>query len=793
MPIYKVQFERKYDTQHIKLILDLDLEQKSLIGDAIITLLPQIDTLRSFQLHAKNMAIQQITLADQRPLSFVADSETVTIHLGQAAQESDTITIVISYFTRPMAGLYFNLPSDEKPQLPYQIYTHSEPISARYWFPCYDEPDDKVTSEIIATVPDNFFLLSNGRLLSTIHDRKLKTKTFHWYQDLPHATYLMCLTAGEYVEIRDQVGTTPLQYYVYPQDSLNAANSFAQTPRMLTLFERLFGYRYPWAKYAQIVVADYQAGGMEHTSATTLNDNTIHDRRAHLDADSDELVAHELAHQWFGNLVTCRSWTHLWLNEGFATYAEVLYQEFGHGLADAQHAIHDLQKTYFELVDPKFPQPIVYEAFLHPDDLFNHLTYQKAALVLHMLRNVIGDSLFFASLKTYLQHYAFGVATTADFQQVVSEVSRQNLDWFFDQWLFHGGHPQLTVHSRWLADTRELWLLVQQTQTDSLGLVPLVYRMPVTVEIVTPKERLLHQVWLSSRSDTFKFTCNEAPLMLQFDPENYLLKEVKCFKSQDEWLYQLQHASNVASRLTAIERLQTATFDTLATIGGLESALLNDPYWAVRQQAAYALIDFHRPETKGVLRQACRDAASKVRSAAILALSYYYDANSNPLFRELARNDSSYNVVADALYALANVPDDSSFDVIKNFLDLDSRQDIVRTAAFHCLSRIKDERAIPLVLRFAMDQTQPAATRSNALSVLREVGGGHADVESSMVALLSDRDPLIQKKAIDILGQFKTTTALQALKQLQELSLPDDVRRRLRTSIQKIEQSIGAR
>ncbi len=792
-PIYKVRFERNYDTQHIKLILEFDQEQKSLSGEATISLVPLVDTLRSFQLHAKNMAIQQVVRKDQHPLTFEADSETVTIHLNHAAHKTDTVTVVISYFTRPAAGVYFNAPSNERPRLPYQIYTHSEPIAARHWFPCYDEPDDKVTSEVIATVPENFFLLSNGWLVRTDHDQKLHTKTYHWQQNQPHSTYLICVTAGQYTEIRDHIGQTPLQYYVYSQDSVNAANSFAQTPRMLSLFEKLFGYPYPWDKYAQIVVADYQAGGMEHTSATTLNDNTIHDRRAYLDQDSDELVAHELAHQWFGNLVTCRSWMHLWLNEGFATYAEILYQEFGRSLADAQKAIYDLQKTYFELVDVKFHQPIVYDAFLHPDDLFNHLTYQKAALVLHMLRQVIGDSLFFQSLKTYLQRYAFDVATTTDFQQVVTEVSRQNLDWFFEEWLYRGGHPQLTLHSRWLADTREVLLLVEQTQTDSLGLVPLVFRMPATVEIVTPKERLRHQIWLHSRSDTFRFACDSHPVMIQFDPENYLLKELKCFKSQDEWLYQLQNASNVAGRLTAIEHLPGATFDTLATICGLEAALSNDPYWAVRQQAAFALIDFHRPETKEVLRQACHDPKSQVRSAAILALSYYYDVNSNALFRALARNDSSYNVVADALYALANVPDDSSFEVIKGFLEVESRQDVVRTAAFHCLSRIKDERAIPLVLQFAMSPNLPAVTRSNALSVLREIGAGHAEVEASMIALLSDGDPLIQKKAIDILGQFKTTTALQALKQLQESSLPDDVRRRLRASIQKIEQNIGSR
>ncbi len=788
---YTTSIHRNYDTQHIKLELDIDLKQKTITSYATITFVPIINGISSVEFHAKDLEIRDVRLADGRGLAFTSDSAIVAIALPDTYETKDTITIVISYFTKPAAGFYFNEPTEDKPKTPHQIYSHSEPISARCWFPCYDEPDDKLTSEIIATVSDNFFLLSNGKLLSVDQNRGRGTKSFHWLQNKPHSTYLISIVAGEYSEILDNYANIPLNYYVYKNQVAIASNSFEKTPKMIKIFQDKFGYPYPWDKYAQIVIADYQAAGMEHTSAASLYDRTIHDDRAHLDVTSDDLVSHELAHQWFGDLVTCRDWSHIWLNEGFATYSEILFKEFDSGVDEAQYAIYQDQKFYLGMVDPKFYQPIVYENFLHPDEMFNYIEYQKAGLVLHTLRNVIGDSLFFISLKTYLNRFAYQCAVTPDFQNVVEEISGQKLDWFFNQWLYQGGHPKFIITSKWVPESKQVYLYVRQIQEDSLGLVPKVFQMPAEVEIIGNKENLNKLIFLKAREDTFKFSFAQRPLLIRFDKNNVILKEVNFIKTQDEWIYQLLHDKHVAARLEAIAELEKITFDTTETALALENCLSNDPFWAVRKEAAYLLIDYHRPESKQVLITACEDLHSQVREAAVQALSYSYDIKLNPLFRKIANNDSSYKVVAEALYALSNVPDDSSFVFFYKFVDIDSYNDVIRTAAFHSLRQLNDERAIPIALRFAVDQQQDEYIRVNALSILKEIGIGHQEVEPVLIRLLSDKNNYIKKKAIDILGQFKTETSLNALKKLQDEALPDDVRRRLKISIEKIERELG--
>ncbi len=788
---YNPSFQRNYDTQHIRLELIINQEQKSIAGKATITVIPLKANFSSLEFHARNMEIQNVKLVNQDELALTADSETVAIALPSSYEMEDTVTVVITYFTRPTEGVYFNEPTEDKPETPFQIYSHSEPIDARCWFPCYDEPDDKLTSEIIATVSDNFFLLSNGKLLSTEHDPKEHTKTFHWLQSKPHSTYLISFVAGEYSEIKDNSDKVPLSYYVYKNQVEIASNSFGKTPRMMECFQKRFGYPYPWDKYAQIIISGYQAAGMEHTSATSLYDRTIHNDRAHLDMTSDDLVSHELAHQWFGDLVTCRDWSHLWLNEGFATYAEILFKEYDAGIDEAQYAIYQDQKFYLEMVDPKFYQPIVYENFIHPEEMFNYIEYQKAGLVLHALRGVVGDSLFFLSLKTYLNRLAFQSVVTSDFHQVVEEVSGQKLDWFFNQWLYQGGHPKLVVKSQWLPETQIVQLFVRQIQEDSLGLVPKIFQMPIDLEIFSDAERLNEKIFLTAREDTFTFAFHHRPDLIRFDKENRVLKELNFIKSQDEWIYQMLHDQNVAARLHAIAELQKATFDTLKTALAAERSLTLDPFWAVRHDAAYLLIDFHRPESKQVLRKACKDANQRVREAAISALSYYYDPALNPLFRKIAHHDSSYKVVAEVIYALSNTPDDSSFAFFSKFADVDSYNDIIRTAAFHGLRQLKDERVIPIAIRFARDPDQAEYIRINALSILKEINSTDLEVEAITIKLLADKNNFIKKKAIDLLGQFKTKNSLDALKKLQDEALPDDVRRRLKISIEKIERSLG--
>ena len=789
-PSLAIALEKNYDVQHIRLKLKFDEQEKSVSGNAAIKVISLSNNFELLELHAHDMEIKSVIFENHFSLSFQADSETVSIFLPQTFGFHDTVTVQINYFTKPTKGIYFNNPSEKPPIHSGQFFSHSEPENARHWFPCYDKPDDKFTSEIIAIVPDNYFLLSNGELISTNHNHKKRTKTYHWLQNKPHNSYLVSITAGEYLELKDLSNRIPIYYYVYECQKNDAMNSFSGTPKMLSFFENIFGYPYPWHKYAQIVVDNYKAGGMEHTSATTLNDYTIHDRQAHLDRDSDDLVSHELAHQWFGNLITCKDWSHLWLNEGFATYAEILYKEYDSGIDEAQYANYTDQRYYFDMVDDKFFQPIVYENYSDPSDMFNFLTYQKAGQVLHMLHHLIGDSLFFESLKSFLYRYEFGNVETIDFQKTVELVSHQDFSWFFDLWLFHGGHPKFKIHSHWDSKTKKVNLYVRQVQEDSVGLVPEVFQVPVEVEIIGKNKTLSKTIFLKTRSDTFKFSFDSRPLNVRFDKDYYLLKEMDFFKTEDEWIYQLLNDKNVAARLDAIDQLETETLDTLQTTDALEHCLLNDPFWAVREEAAYLLIDFYRPETKDVLKIACNDPNAKVRAAAVNALSNFYDIKYNPLFRQIAKSDSSYKVVAAALYALSHIEDKFSFDFISSFIEIDSDREVVSNAAFQSLYYLKDKRSIPIAVQFLKDTTETKYRRSTALSLLKEIGTDDKDVEAVLIDLLADSDQHIMKKVIEALGSFKTEKSLTALTKLSNVGLSNDIQRKLHISITQIEQGI---
>ncbi|MFZ5515838.1 MAG: M1 family aminopeptidase [Candidatus Zhuqueibacterota bacterium] len=782
-------FERNYDTQHIKLQLTFQLPEKLLSGKATLTIVPLESKLTTIKLHAKQLDILSILLNEADSLSFTTDLDVLQITLPRAYSTSEKITISIHYTCQPSSGLHFNAPNAEDPDCPVQIYSHSEPIAARTWFPCYDAPDDKVTSEIVATVPDSFFLLSNGRLVSTRHNAHRRKRIYHWLQDKPHSSYLISLVAGEYVEIADRYKSLPLFYYVYPGQEHIAANTFENTPKMIGIFERLFGHPFPWNKYAQIIIHNYQAAGMEHTGATSLYDKTIHDDRAHLDQDSDDLVSHELAHQWFGNLVTCSDWPHVWLNEGFATYAEILYKEFSGSPDEADYAVFKDQKLYLEMADPKFHQPIFFESYHHPEEMFNAIEYQKAGQVLHMLRYVVGDSVFFASLKNYLSQFAFGTATTADFIHCVEQTAHSDLEWFFDQWIFKGGHPIFSLKTNWDGSTGQFQLFVEQTQQDSLGLVPLVFTMPVTIELADSAGRLQQTILVDSRRDTFSFQLNNKPTLVLFDSDNRILKEVTFYKTQQEWIYQLQHHDHVAARLSALQHLPEATFDTSATAQALERCIGSDPFWAVRKEAAYLFIEFNRPSSKIALEAACHDPDARVRAAAVMALGTFNDKKYLPFFRKIARTDSSYTVVANAIYALSHVFDEQSFDFFAQFIDMDSDDDAIRSAAFHALQQLRDERAVPIAVRFAQDSTQSSYRRFSALSLLNDCGIGNARAEQLLIELLAEDDLHLKKKAITILGSFKTEKALNALQSLQSASLPEDIQRRLRISIQKIERT----
>jgi len=462
---------------------------------------------------------------------------------------------------------------------------------------------------------------------------------------------------------------------VYPKDASKVLPTYGKTPRMIEFFNRTFGYDYPWQKYDQISVPS--GGGAESTSATAMTHRIMVDEKNEPEFSAIGIVSHELAHQWWGDLITLRSWAHTWLNESFATYSDYLY--IRHDKGDDEGAL-DLQgklNAYLREAKTRYIRPIVSDRYDQPGDMFDSHTYPKGALVLHMLRQQLGDAAFFDTLKHFLHRYAFEPVDTNDFIRSVKTVTGQNLDWFFDQWLYKPGHPVFDVRSDWDPERKVVVLKVSQMQDFSRG-VP-VFRVPVSVAIVNASGRSTSRVWIRERDETFEFPSETKPLLVRFDPENALLKEITFPKQRDELLYQLSH-DDAVGRMGAAAELAVLKDDPIA-VAALGAGAQRDPFWAVRRGAIEALAKVAGASNAAILEKAALDPNPSVRAAALVALGDLKDRGRMAFLRDRFAKDASDAVRAESLRAIGKLGDRAAVPFLEQCAAVPSYRNLIATAA----------------------------------------------------------------------------------------------------------------
>lgn len=664
---------RAYDALHYRVAITLNLDEKSFAGEATVTLTSLRDGLDTVVLDAEEFTVTKVVSEWGEPLEFSQSEKELSVRMRRPLMRGETRSFTCTYRGRdPRQGLKFVAETADHPAL---VYSDSWPNRVHHWFPCFDYPNDKVTNEIVATVSANLKVAANGRLVSVTEDMAAGTVTYHWSQDLPHSTYLIFLAAAPYVVVRDAYGTLPVNYWVYPKDAAKVAPTYGKTPGMVEFFNRTFGYDYPWQKYDQISVPS--GGGAESTSATAMTHRIMVNEQSEAEFPAIGIVSHELAHQWWGNLITLRSWAHTWLNESFATYSDYLY--FRHDRGDDQGAVNLQGKlnAYLREAKTRYVRPIVTDRYDQPGDMFDSHTYPKGALVLHMLRQQLGDAAFFATLKHFLHRHAFEPVDTGDFIRSVKTVTGQNLDWFFDQWLFKPGHPVFDVRSEWDPGRKVVVLKVAQVQDFTRG-IP-VFRVPVSVAIVNAAGRSTSQVWIREREDTFEFPSETRPLLVRFDPENLLLKEVAFPKQRDELLYQLSH-DDVMGRMSAAGELSMLKDDPVAA-GALATAAQRDAFWAVRRAAIEALARAGGAENPALMRKAVVDAHPSVRAAALVALGDMKDRSLLEFFKDRFAKDSSDGVKAESLRAIGKLGDRAAVPFLEQCAAVSSYRNMIATAA----------------------------------------------------------------------------------------------------------------
>ncbi|MFQ6070781.1 MAG: M1 family metallopeptidase, partial [Candidatus Aminicenantales bacterium] len=399
-----LQWERSrtFDAQHYLIKINLNIEQKSFSGETTIILSSLKDNLKRIELDAEDFKVERVINKWGQPLSFEQKEKKLTIDLDRSYGFGETLALTIFYQSDPQAhqtaekkkGLRFYQATSEHPAL---VASDSWPDGVHHWFPCYDFPNDKVTDEIIATVKEPNKVVSNGRLLKVVRNPGEGTVSYHWLQNKPHSTYLIFLAAAPYRVLRDRYQNIPINYWVFPQHVQDALRSYQKTPQMMEFFIKTFGTPYPWAKYDQVSVPF--GGGAESTSATAMTYRIIHDEKAEKDFSSIGIVSHELAHQWWGDLITLRSWEHAWLNESFATYCDYLYWNYDRGPEEGAVNLLNKKNSYLQEAKNEYIRPIVTNHYHAPQDLFDAHSYPKGACVLHMLRFILGDKAFFRVWK----------------------------------------------------------------------------------------------------------------------------------------------------------------------------------------------------------------------------------------------------------------------------------------------------------------------------------------------------------------------------------------------------------
>lgn len=706
--------DREVAVKHTRLDVRLDIEKRQVAGTVTHTVRAYEDGLRALRLDAIDLRIRTVTVDGTKARSTY-DGRGLIVHLPAAASREADFDVAVTYEGNPRIGLYFIGPDAGYPEKPHQVWSQNQDEDGRFWFPCVDDVGQKHSFELIATVPAAWLALSNGLLVSNV-DNGDGTRTFHWRQDKPLATYLMTLAAGEFTRIDASREDLPIDYFVEPQDEEDGRRTFANTPEMIALFESISGVAYPWDKYSQVVVRDFVFGGMENTSATTMTHNILFDKKAAVDFSSDPLVSHELAHMWWGDLLTCRHWSHGWLNEGFATYFEMLWDEHHLGIDEYRQGAITNADLY---LGERYRRPIVSNVFREPIDLFDRHLYEKGSLVLHMLRLLLGDDGFFRSIRRYCRENQHRSVTTPDLVDAIRRETGRDLDWFFDQWVNRPGHPKLKVSWRWDDGTKTATVRVKQTQDTKDG-TP-IYRLPLTIDFSAARGRpKSFAVVVESEEQAFVFALAEQPVMCRFDPHNAVLKEIDFEKSSAELVHQLRADDDIWGRQFAATELGKK--GSGEALEALEAAVMRDRYWAVQAAAAKAL---------GVIRgEAARDALirclavrqPKARRAVVAALGEF--RGDEPAFTAVERfaaADASWFVEAEAHRTLGKLRTPRSYDALAAGMGRDSFRQVIRNGCIDGFVELRDERGLERLFAAAA-YGEAVQSRHIALSAIGRLG-----------------------------------------------------------------------
>ncbi len=670
--IYRESHPKTNELVHTKLEVKFDYLKSWMYGKASITLQPHFYATDSLTLDAKGMQINEVSIVKgliKSALKFTYDGLQLFIRLDRLYKGGEKYTVYIDYTSKPnelkvegsaaitdAKGLYFINPTGEDKDKPVQIWTQGETEANSVWMPTIDKPNQKSTEEIYMTVPAKYITLSNGKLISQKKNTD-DTRTDYWRMDLPHAPYLFFMGVGDFAIIKDSYKGKEVNYYVEKKEAPYAKGVFGNTPEMIQFYSTKLGVEYPWAKYSQMVGRDYVSGAMENTSATLHQESAYQNSRQLTDGNAwEETIAHELFHQWFGDLVTAESWSNLTLNESFANYSEYLWDEFKYGKDAADE--HNLEDMVGYLRSGSQNKDLVRFKYADKEDMFDAVSYNKGGRILHMLRNFVGDDAFFKSLNNYLTTNKFKAGEATQLRLAFEEITGKDMNWFWNQWYYGSGHPKVEINYQYNAANATVTVNIKQTQLGEK-----VFKLPIAIDVYTGGTKTRYQVWMNNRSDSFAFNSNTTPDLVNVDADKTLLWDKTDNKTSDQFIFQYKHAPKYLDRKEALDFFIKKNMQEVK-LG------LNDAYAGLRKLSIDELAKSKFAKDKKILSEieliASTEKHKKTKASALLFLASTKDLQYQPLYNKLIA-DSSYSVAGAALEGLSSLAPTQSYELAKKY------------------------------------------------------------------------------------------------------------------------------
>jgi aminopeptidase N len=765
MKIYRATQPRINDLVHTKLDVHFDYKKRYLYGKEWVTLKPHFYATDTLRLDAKGMDIKNISIVKNGkniPLKYkYQDSLSLAIQLDKVYHNNETYTVYIDYTSKPnelhvkgsaaindAKGLYFINPDGTEKDKPTQIWTQGETESSSCWFPTIDQGQQKTTEEISMTVPAKYVTLSNGLLKS----QKVNgdgTRTDVWKQDLPHSPYLFMMAVGDFKIYKDKWRNKEVSYYLEPKYAPYAKEIFAGTPEMIEFYSKTLGVDYPWAKYAQIVVRDYVSGAMENTSATLHGVYVQGTHRELIDSYFDQgrsTIAHELFHQWFGDLVTAESWSNLTVNESFADFSEILWAEHKYGKDEAD--AHSYQAMLNYMANPaNKTKNLVRFHYNDKEDVFDAVTYQKGGRILNMLRNYLGYEAFYKGLGIYLKTNSFKAGEPQQLRLALEEASGRDLNWFFNQWYYNSGHPSLKVSYKWDDASKTQTVYLQQTQDADA------FKLPIAIDIYAGGKKTRHNVWMNDKADTLTFASAVKPDLVNVDGDKVLLAQKTDSKTLDEYVFQYFNAPLYLDRFEAITKAAPEQGNEGARKVML--AALKDKYYGLRIKAITGLNmandDVRNPAQPILLSLAQTDPNTLVRAAAITVLGKLKASGMMGTFRDALKSES-YAVQGAALSAIALQDPATALSLAKP-LEKDNKG-----ALTTALVRVYGSAGGDAEYSYVLQQFNAASDPNSKFALIRDFAASTAKVtkpEYAQQGITAIKDAAIKYKMYGVAAPLK--------------------------------------